>query len=115
MGATSVTGKGPGAAKNLKGPFNERNWFVPEVNPHVVIAGNDNLVAGALTITFPNPLTGSGTNYIVTVNAMNGQATWVSAKTDNADGDFVSFSVMGTSTPVVQWTVVKAGFGLETA
>jgi hypothetical protein len=113
MGATSVTGVGPGAADNLKGPMNNRSYWVPQVNPHVVIAGNVDLSAGAATITFPNALNGGGANYVVAVHAESSNTTYVSAKTDDGDGNFESFDITGTGTDTVNWMVVKAGAGLE--
>jgi hypothetical protein len=39
MGATSVTGKGVGAAEPNKGPNNGRNNYVSLLDPHVVFSG----------------------------------------------------------------------------
>jgi hypothetical protein len=108
MGATSVTGVGPGAADGNKGPGNGREQFVPLLTPHVVAAGTAVLVAGALTVTFPTALSGSETNYAVILTSDNLLAS-VSAKTDNGDGDFASFAIAGTLTDSVMWCVIKTG------
>lgn len=113
-GATTTQGAGPGAARNLKGPGNGRNYFVPQVNPHVVAAGTATLDSGVATVTFPNELTGSESNYVVMATAESSNNVGVSAKTDDtSSGNFESFDLTGSGTDDVMWMVVKAGFGLE--
>ena len=114
MGATSVTGVGPGAAEGNKGPGNGRDQFVPLLTPHVVAAGTVTMAGETATVTFPTPLTGSETGYVViaTVEANAGAAheIAISAKTDNADDDFASFTVVGVgSTDDVMWSVLTTG------
>jgi hypothetical protein len=109
MGATSVTGVGPGAADGNKGPGNGRDQFVPLLTPHVVAAGTVALVAGAATVTFPTALDGSETGYAVILTPEATNLASVSAKTDNSDGDFESFAIAGTGTDSVMWAVVKTG------
>jgi len=111
-GATTTQGTGPGAAAGQKGPGNGRNYFVPQVNPHVVAAGTVALVGGVATITFPNALLGSETGYVVMVTAESTNNVGISSKDDNGDGNFESFDIAGTGTDSVMWMVVKAGFGL---
>ena len=113
MGASTVTGKGMGAAHNLKGPGNNRNYFVPQVNPHVVAAGEVALVGGSLTVTFPNALAGGEARYVVVLTSTTANAAYVSAKTDNGDGNFASFEITGTGTDTIGWAVLKTGWGLE--
>ena len=115
MGATSVTGvSGPGAAyPGIKGPGNNRNFHVPQICPHVVAAGEVALVAGAATVTFPAPLAGSETGYVVMLTPVAANLTTVSAKTDDGDGNFASFAIAGTGTDTVGYMVVKAGLGLD--
>jgi hypothetical protein len=114
MGAKSVTGvSGPGMAYNLKGPLNKRSFNVPQVCPHVVMAGEVALVGGTKTVTLPAPLAGSQTGYVVIVTPRAANLAYVSAKTNNGDGDFASFVITGTGTDVVGWMVVKAGMGLD--
>ena len=109
MGATSVTGVGPGAADGNKGPGNGRDQFVPLLTPHVVAAGTVVLAAGAATVTFPTPLDGSETNYAVMLTPEATNLASVSAKTDDSDGDFASFAIAGTGTDHVMWSVIKTG------
>lgn len=114
MGATSVTGvSGAGMAYNTKGPGNKRNVNVPQICPHVVAAGEVALAAGVATVTFPSALSGSETGYMVFVTPAAAHLTTVSAKTDDADGNFASFAIAGTGTDTVGWVVVKAGWGLD--
>ena len=113
MGATSVTGVGPGAADGNKGPGNGRDQFVPLLTPHVVAAGTSTLAAGTVTVTFPTPLAASETDYsvIVTPRVTNGTQLFV-AKTDNADGVFSTFDIDDTGAAYaneVDWIVVQHG------
>jgi len=117
MGATSVTGKGRGMAKNLKGPGNERNYFVPQVTPHIVIAGSVAISGGQGTVTFPNPLAGPAADYVVMLNVVSTVAAahgvTTHTKTD-VNGKFSSFIIKTeNATDTVEWMVVKAGYGLE--
>jgi hypothetical protein len=109
MGATSVTGVGPGSAEaGVKGPGNGRNIYVPQVSPHVLAAGSGVLAGGALTVTFPSALAGSESGYVVMLTTDAAVAA-VAAKTDDADGNFASFDIAGTGTDSVMWMVVNAG------
>ena len=113
MGATSVTGVGPGSARaGVKGPGNGRNNLVQQINPHVVGSGTHTMVGSSDTITFPSPLAGSESGYCVFLTNDDDTSTWVSAKTDSS-GNFVSFEITGQSTDVVMWMVVNAGHGLN--
>jgi len=118
MGATSVTGKGRGMAKNLKGPGNERNYFVPQVTPHIVLAGRASISGGQGTVTFPNALAGAADDYVVMLQVTNTSAAahgaTVHTKTNNSDGKFSSFIIKTeNATDPVEYMIVKAGFGLE--
>ncbi len=113
MGATSVTGVGPGSADaGVKGPGNGRNHYVPMAAPHVVAAGSGVLAAGALEIVFPSALAGSESGYVVMLTTDNAVAG-VGAKTDDGDGNFSGFDIAGTGTDAVMWMVVNAGYGLN--
>jgi hypothetical protein len=112
MSASSVTGKGVGAADSgVKGAGSNRNYFVPDVNPHVVCADHVT-ISGVTTVTFPSPLPGTKTNYVVILTPLvsNGNDTYVSTKTDNGAGDFASFAITGAN-GTCAWMVVMRGFG----
>lgn len=114
MGASSVTGTGIGSAfPGQKGPGNNRNVFVPSVNPHVIAAGRIALVAGSITITLPKPLAGSHAKYVILVTGETSAAAYVSTRTNNSDGDFASFVITGTGTATVNWMITRVGFGLD--
>jgi len=114
MGATSVTGTGPGAAHaGVKGPHNGRDFFVPQITPHIIAAGTVALAAGTATVTFANPLSGSETGYVVHVTSEGTGNAAVTTKTDNSDGNFASFVITGTGTDSVMWMVANAGMGLN--
>lgn len=109
MGATSVTGVGPGSSEGLhKGPGNGRNLYVPLQTPHVVAAGTAVLATGTATVTFPTVLGGSETGYVVMLTAETETAVGVTTKTD-VDGNFSSFVISGTGSDHVMWLVAKAG------
>lgn len=114
MGATSVTGVGPGDAfPGIKGPGNERNIYVPLLTPHVVAAGIVATASNAATVTFTEPLAGSKSNYVVMVTADNTVAAahgvTIHTKTDNGDGNFASFDIRSENATeaAVQWMVVS--------
>ena len=111
MGATSVTGVGPGAADGNKGPGNGREQFVPLLTPHVVAAGTATLpgVISIVTVTFPNVLAASETEYAVIVTGEGTNNTFISAKTDDANSLFASFEITGNATQDVGWMVVSNG------
>lgn len=113
MGATSVTGKGIGASySGAKGPGNGRNFFVPQITPHVIASGTVTLASNTATVTFPAALSGSETNYVVMVTPEANTHAYVSAKTDSG-GNFVSFAITGGSTDDVMWCVMNTGYGLD--
>jgi hypothetical protein len=114
--ASSVTGiSGPGSAENqgMKGPGNGRNQYAPLVSPHVISANTVTLAAGTATITLPAPYLGDHSKYLVFVT-VRGAATAVSvsAKTNDASGNFNSFTITGTGTQVVDWMIVNRGVGI---
>jgi hypothetical protein len=112
MGATSVTGVGPGAADGLhKGPGNGRNVFVPLQTPHVVAAGTATVPGGlTVTVTFPTQLDDTETEFAVLVIGETDATAFVSAKTDNANGHFASFDITAGAAQDVMWVVVKNGW-----
>jgi hypothetical protein len=133
MGASSVTGTGAGSAEKsgVKGPSNGRNMFVPQLCPHVVMAGEvDTDVQGVATVYFPEgPLPKSEVNYVVMVTPivraedavpLDLQATdWYVTKNDVSDhfDNFVITSTLlqagGVYTGRFMYEVVTVGFGLD--
>ena len=111
MAATSVTGRGQGVATNQKGPGNNRNFFVPQINPHVVAAGTVAMAAGTEEVYFPNDLPNAAANYAVIVTGRTNDDAYVSAKTDVSSA-FSSFTITATQ-QTVDWVVVSVGYGLD--
>ena len=113
MAATSVQGlfnNGAGAVDGSnKGSERMTLGTTHLIGPHVQAAGTATLVAGAATVTFPQVLSGSETGYVVmlTGEGASDVAPAVSAKTDNADGDFASFAIDGNGTDDIMWMVVN--------
>ena len=102
MAATSTEGTGPGAAfPGQKGPGNNRNIFLSVAGSSNVIAtGFMDAVGGigtlAVTATFLDPLEGSGLTHEVILHRSSGSGAEIllaDIKTDDADGNFVSFTV----------------------
>ena len=116
-GAYTVTGAGQGAAYNQKGPGNGRNFFVPQVTPHIVATGvHDQTGGGTETVTLSAPLVSSATEYMVILTARENAVGdhYVDNETDAA-GVMVSFDITTAGAGEVNWMVVKTGQGLEVA
>jgi hypothetical protein len=77
MSASTVTGKGGGAAYGQKGPSNNRDQFIPLAGPHIVIAGAT-LVTGGSTqkVIFPIALPLTPDKYaVIATSAVSGSIT----------------------------------------
>jgi hypothetical protein len=108
MGASSVTGKGPGDAECVKGPGNRRNFWVPQVTTHVVTAGTATIGgAGSVVVYLPDSLVGAASCYSVLITPHQDTSAWLSAKNEDADGNFVSFELTGSSGDEHEWAVIR--------
>lgn len=106
MAASSVTGVGQGSAEGQnKGSEHMSLGIEKLIGSHIIAAGSATLSSGAATVTFPKPLTGSNTGYKIFVQSTASYAR-SDAATDSG-GNFVSFTLAGTGTDVVNWFVVK--------
>ena len=111
MAASSVTGlfnNGAGAVDGSnKGSERMTLGVTHLIGPRVVMAGEIALVGGAATVTFPQHLDESESEYIVvlTNNGAVNDCT-VGVKTDDADGYFASFTIAGTGTDDIMWAVI---------
>jgi hypothetical protein len=139
MGATSITGKGPGSAEgSSKGP-KERNFVGVEklIGPRVMMAGIDTLVAGLAggeyTVSFPNPLPcvtplSAAANpptpemdYVILVHDRTDGSNAVTITTTNCDADgdvtvpaaqqthLYGFTMFGIADDIIDWVVIKVG------
>lgn len=107
MGATSVTGVGPGSSEGQhKGPGNGRNVFVPLRTPHVVAAGVVTLSSGSLAVSIPVSETDADELAVVATSQTNNAAT-VSSKSIS-DGRLL-FTLTGTGTDKVAYSVMTVG------
>jgi len=104
MGASSVTGSGPGAAVN-KCPHEPSG-------PKIIMAGSAILDGlGGVTVVFPVPLPGGFNNYsyAITPLGVNQFSTSVGGA-ENADGDLVQITIIGASSRTISYMVVRNGF-----
>jgi len=109
MPASTVTGRGPGAAyPGQTGPGNNRNKFKPLTSPQVVAAGVKLGVDGVQEVSLPGALDLGADSYVVMLTAdVAGADPIVTGKTDNADGKMVSFEVTTAAQADVNWAIVR--------
>ena len=109
MAASSVTGVGPGSADGYNKGSEHMSLGVDKlIGTRVVACGNVTLSGGAATVVFPKPLSGSKVNYLIfcqTTDATNYSRPNVVS--NNSDGDFYQFTIAGTTTNNVNWSVLK--------
>jgi len=112
MTATSVQGlfnNGAGAVDGSNKGSERMTLGVGHlIGPRVIAAGQADNITSPETITFAQPLSGSESNHVIQLTN-NGatNAVSVGTKTDNADNDFVSFTIVGTDNDEVMWTIIK--------
>ena len=114
MGASSVTGVGLGACQTSKGPGNGRNFNVPEVNPHVIAAGVVTGVTSPAVIVFPAGLAAPSA-IAVAVTPTTGTVSSDMVVTKCGTTSLVSMVVTATGLTGFDYTLVKAGLGLDVA
>ncbi len=112
MAASSVTGlhkNGAGSADGSNKGSERMTLGVGHlIGPRVHAANNVTLSGGVATVTLGQPLTGSEDGYNVHVTSeSSGTTPWISAKTDDANGDFASFAIAGGSTDLIAWSVIS--------
>lgn len=106
MGATSVTGVGPGAGEPNKGPLNNRTQYVSILDPHVVFSGTiyiDNGTGGEVDVELPE--------YVWDVpeklTIVTAGKAWGIYKNTNGDGLVTSFTIDGSKKRDVDFLVIK--------
>tara|TARA_Y100000034_G_scaffold129820_1_gene187000 strand:- start:939 stop:1268 length:330 start_codon:yes stop_codon:yes gene_type:complete len=107
MGATSVTGVGPGSADGLnKGSEHMTLGVGNLIGPKVVVSGTATLVAGAAVVNY-GTLSGDITDYVLFLfDATDGGASTVPSF---SAFDTQGFTIAGDTTNVINWMVVKIG------
>ena len=103
MGATSVTGTGPGAANVTRGPGNLRNQYASLLDPHIVAHGT---IYGGDTVQFislpsdkwdvPENLT-----MLISGKAVNFD------KSTNGDGLVDGFYILSSKKTDIDYVVIK--------
>lgn len=114
MAATSVTGRGLGAARTQKGPGNGRNYWVPEVNPHVIMAGVVTGVTSPAVIEFPQGLAAPSV-IAVNVTPTTGTVSGDLVVTKYGTASLVSMAVTATGLTGFDYTLTSVGLGLDVA
>lgn len=105
MGATTVTGKGPGSANGLNKGAADRTLGVDHlIGPRVVAAGVETLSGTTGTVEIP-PQSGVYTDYIILLQ-QRGAAT--SAYHAGMQDDW-TFDLTAANNAVVEWAVVLKG------
>jgi hypothetical protein len=104
MGATSVTGVGPGAGEPNKGPLNNRTQYVSILDPHVVFSGTFYSDDGNnVLVELPEYVWDVPEKLTV---VCSGKA-WAVEKVTNVDGLMTGFEIDGTKKKEVDFLVIK--------
>jgi len=108
MGATSVTGVGPGSAETTSRGPKERGFVGAEkvLGPRVMSAGTATLSGGALTVILP-VLAGVAADYVVMAQDSTGANAVSVTLAINTDDTTLVFA--GTASDVIHYCIVKAG------
>jgi hypothetical protein len=108
MGATSVTGAGPGAANVTRGPGNLRNQYASLLDPHVVAHGTFFGGEGAANVvTLPSDQWDVPENLTI---ILSGKAVAFD-KIINGDGLTTGFYVLSSKKTDIDYTVIKSPGG----
>lgn len=116
MGATSVEGvSGAGSVKD-KRPHKEDQLLWN--SPAILISGRVSVeeeiditsppTFGAV-VRFPEPFLGSSDDYVVIITPF-GTGSYLHTMDENADNNFIGFTVLGEGATQVMYLVTKAGF-----
>lgn len=111
MGATSVTGVGPGSADGKNKGSEHMSLGVSKlIGPKVSAAGKVTLSGTTGVVEFP-ALVGSVSDYVVMVSANSSTLAYVSSAlaVAGATADQWTFTATGGSGAVVNWAVIKIG------
>jgi hypothetical protein len=109
----SVMGTGLGASNK----YTTKELAVLANSPSIVVAGSVELAEDLMvnpptptaTVTFGTPLPGNSDNYVVLITGMNIQSLYVASVTNNDDGNFSAFRVLGDEEGTCMYLVAKAG------
>lgn len=113
MGASSVTGVGQGDCEKLT----TKELAILANGPAILVAGRTELTEDFLvnppsptaTIQLETPLTGSYSNYVVQLTGMNTSSVYIASMTNNSDGNFSQFRVIGEDEGTCMYMITKIG------
>ena len=107
MGATSVTGTGPGAANVTRGPGNLRNQYASLLDPHVVAHGTIYGGDSAQFISLPSNVWDVPENLTILIS---GKAVAFD-KDVNGDGLVTGFNIISSKKTDIDYVVIKSPGG----
>ena len=109
MGATSVTGTGPGAANVTRGPGNLRNQYASLLDPHVVAHGTfmGGEGGGPIEITLPSDQWDVPENLTMLISGKS----VAFFKNTNEDGLVTSFDVLCAKKTDSDYVIIKSPGG----
>ena len=107
MGATSVTGVGPGAANVTRGPGNNRNQYASLLDPHVVAHGTIYTESGYVTVELQSNVWDVPENLTI---ICGGKGVGVNKNT-NGDGLCTSFDIYAAKKIDLDYVVIKSPSG----
>lgn len=113
MPATSVTGKGKGAAN--KPTFDEMSTSTN--GPVIIFTGivestegvSSPPTEGSNTVNFPYPLEGGEDKYVVILTTINAGYVYVSDRDEDDDGKFTGFTFITETEGSVMYLVARVG------
>ena len=107
MGATSVTGTGPGAANVTRGPGNLRNQYASLLDPHVVAHGT--IYGGNVPqfISLPSDKWDVPENLTILIS---GKAVAFD-KDVNGDGLVTGFGILSSKKTDIDYVIIKSPGG----
>ena len=114
MGASSVTGVGPGASNKLTG----KDLAILANGPAILMSGKATLILDeevaspptyVYSVTFPEPLSGGFDAYNVMLTVEGGDVPAISANEDD-DSNFTGFTLTSEEEVDVMYMVVRNGF-----
>jgi hypothetical protein len=111
MGSTSSTGKGQGASDKLSNSELGILANAPSIIFTGIIEANEGITsppATSGTVTFPYPLDGPASNYVIMLTTINGGVAFVSALYENEDS-FTGFSATVEADCDLMYLVAKVG------
>lgn len=117
MAASSVTGKGIGSSnkptvKDLaiaaNGPTIHFSGII--ISAGMTLSSPSSSPPSTLSrLTFPYPLSGSPSDYVIMLTTLNGGYAYVSDQDENDDGDFTGFSFVTEAECDLMYIIVSCG------